>query len=295
MVFQYLSQLSGWKSDQKFFLIIKHELFCAIIKRKPKQFQQKNIQDYVSMMNNDIPTLQEYIESIIVIVESLTQIVIYACYLLWLDYQVAFIIMISSGLCLFLPNITGKKLSRKRKGYLEYVSKYMNKISDLLAGFCNINRITRKNFEAEEYSVLNSMEDSRLKYGRFRAFTIVLNGFCMYLLDITAFSAVVISLILKRISVGTATALLSYIKEFTFPIRNLVSAISSMKSTRSIKAGIFSILSYEESKAMPIYQFNDSILYEDVITNFDDFHLENFTYRFRKGKKICNYRPQRFR
>lgn len=155
---QYLSQVSGWKMDKKFFLLIKHDMFCAIIKRKNIDFKEKSVEEYVSILNNDIPTLQEYMESIILIIEDITQIVIYAVYLLLLDYPAAIIIMLSSVSCLFLPNVTGKKLSRKRKRYLDSIGQYINKISDLLYGFSDINKATKKSFQREEYKSLEYME-----------------------------------------------------------------------------------------------------------------------------------------
>lgn len=287
MIFQYLSQFSAWKVDQKFFLLIKNDLFSAITRQNNTDFKKKGISEYVSILNNDVSTLQEYIESIIVIIESLTQILIYAFYLIALDYHVALVIIFSSALCLFLPNVTGKKLSNKRKIFLNSIGKYMEKITDLLSGFPSINLLTKKSFKNEQYKSLSKMENERFTYGKFRAFTIVFNGFFMYLLDIIAFSAVVLSLLFQTITIGTAAALLSYIKEFTFPIRSLISAISSMKSTKAVKTGIFSILSYKEKETIQIIKFDESIDFKHVEISWDNFQLDDFTYSFKKGKKYA--------
>lgn len=285
MFFQYLSQVSGWKLDQQFYLLMKRDIFEAVIRRNNKDFRKKEIAEYVSILNNDVPTLEEYIQSIIVIFESITQIIAYAVYLLMLDVRVALIIMASSVIALFLPEITGKEVSSRRKGMLETTGKYMNRVTDLLSGFSDINRETKRQIMEEQQKDLNQMEHDRLHYGKFRAFSIVLNGMCMYLLDITAFSAVVISLLFQTITVGTAAAMLSYIKEFTFPIRYLVDGITTMKSTKGVKKEILEILSYQDENKEQVTQF-EQIQFEHAKVEWEGFAMD-FSYSFEKGKKYA--------
>lgn len=285
MFFQYLSQVSGWKLDKQFYLLIKRDIFEAVIRRNNKDFRKKEIAEYVSILNNDVPTLEEYIQSIIVIFESITQIIAYAVYLLILDVRVALIIMASSVIALLLPEITGKEVSSRRKGMLESTGKYMNRVTDLLSGFSDINRETKRQIVEEQQKNLNQMENDRLHYGKFRAFSIVLNGMCMYLLDITAFSAVVISLLFQTITVGTAAAMLSYIKEFTFPIRYLVDGITTMKSTKGVKKEILEILSYQDENKEQITKF-EQIQFEHAKVEWEGFAMD-FSYSFEKGKKYA--------
>lgn len=109
----------------------------------------------------------------------------------------------------------------------------------------------------------------------------------MYLLDITAFLTVVISLLVQRITVGTASALLSYINDFTFPIKDLISSISAVKSTQAVKKEIFSILSYKETEKKSVSQFEEAIRFNTVTVKWEDFCLKDFTYCFQKGKKYA--------
>lgn len=285
MLFQYISQFSGWKMDRKFYLLIKRDIFEAIIRRNNNDFRKYDVAEYVSVLNNDVPTLNEYIRSIIVIIESITQIAAYAVYLLMLDVRVALIIMAASVLSLFLPNLTGKEVSARWTGYLDSVGKHMSKVTDLLSGFPDINRETKRQIVGEQQKTLEQMENDTLHYGKFRAFSIVLNGLCMYLLDITAFASVVISLLYGAITVGTGAALLSYIKEFTWPIRNLIDGITSLQSTQGVREKVFELLSYRNEEKETVTQF-ERIQFEHAKVDWEGFGMD-FSYSFEKGKKYA--------
>lgn len=133
------------------------------------------------------------------------------------------------------------------------------------------------------------MEETRLLYGKFRAFTIVFNGFFMYLLDITMFAFVAFLLLKSSITIGSATAALAYIKEFTFPIRSLVSAISDLKFTQSIKKRIFSYFDNKEVEAMQAHQFSDKIQFEHVSYTYPEsnFSVNDLNLEIQKGKKYA--------
>lgn len=287
MAFQYCLQLAAWKMDQQFYLQIKDDLFRSILLRRPEDFRKKGISEYVSILNNDVPVLEEYILNWIVVVQDITQILVYAVYLMLLNWKVALVIIFTSLLSLLLPNLTGKTLSSRRENLQKHVGDYISQTTDLLSAMVNVNAQTLDNIQSEQRHSLNTMENARLHYGKYRAFSIVLNGFCMYLLDISAFAAVILSLLFRTITLGTATALLSYIKEFTYPVRSLISAISGIKSTRDIQKGIFSLLSYQPVPLEIPASFKEEIAIQNITISWEQFHMENFAYTFKKGKKYA--------
>lgn len=130
-----------------------------------------------------------------------------------------------------------------------------------------------------------------MRYGHFKAFSIVLNGIFMYLLDMTAFAIVGLMLWLGRISVGTATAALSYIKEFVYPIRYIIDDINEMNAVKKV------ILKYCRLASRQIVDkeeraFTDTIDFVRANVKYADFTLKDLTYTFTKEHKYLLIGPR---
>ncbi|GCD12360.1 hypothetical protein Ctaglu_39830 [Clostridium tagluense] len=204
-----------------------------------------------------------------------------------LDPTIAIVIILCSTLSLCLPNVTSKTLSKRRGDHLNAVGSYIGKITDLLEGFKNANYETRDKLLTEHNKTMVETENKRLAYGSFKTFTNVLNGSFMYLLDISAFVTIAILLLYSKISIGTATATLAYIKEFVYPIRYIVSDLSDIKSAKSTKEKLLDFLNDDNESIDKINKFNSSIKFSNVSVKFDDFELNKFDYTFKKGKKYA--------
>ncbi len=135
MIAQYISQRSAWKLDEKFYKCIRRDYFNEIISKTSDEFEKKTIGQYSSELNNNIEGCEEYIEYCMEICESIIGLVVYAVYILMLDIRIAIIIYIAAIATLFLPRVTGKKLSNKKQTLLANTGEYTNKVMDLLKGF----------------------------------------------------------------------------------------------------------------------------------------------------------------
>lgn len=60
----------------------------------------------------------------------------------------------------------------------------MNRAGDLLSGFSLSNRCTKDRVMDFYVSKLNEVKNKEFEYGKYKAFSIVFNGFFMHLLDI---------------------------------------------------------------------------------------------------------------
>lgn len=287
MGFQYISQLYSWKINRKFNLLIKEDIFNSILNYSDIRFAKFDISTYISIMDNDVKVTEQYVESFVCIVETMIQLIIYSIYLFLLNPIIAIIIILCSSLTLFLPNITSKKLSKRRGDHLNSVALYVGKLKDLLEGFKDVNYETKDNILNEHNEAMFATEDMMLSYGRFSTFTNVFNGFFMYLLDISAFVTVAIMLLKNKISIGTAVATLAYIKEFVYPIRVIISDLTDMKSASSTKEKLFNFINYDEDTLDKITKVKSSIEFSDVSVKFNNFELRNFNYTFEKGKKYA--------
>lgn len=282
---QYLSQRISWKLDTKFFLLLRKDLFSSIIKKSPKEFKSKDIGDYSSMLDNDIAACGEYINYIMLIVESIFGIITYAVYLFLLDYRIAILMYVCTGLMIFLPRLTGKKLSTKKQSLLNITGNYITKVIDLLKGYPLVNNKTSEAIANRHESSLDKMETARYDYGKFKTFVNVFNGSVMYLINISTFIIIAILLYRREISVGIATATFSYIGGFSYPLRTIIDSISDLKSVKGVKNKLVDEIAKTHVSEHVYDDFRENIRFNDISFKYDTFELNNFSYQFEKGKK----------
>lgn len=282
---QYLSQRISWKLDTKFFLLLRKDLFSSIIKKSPKDFKSKDIGDYSSMLDNDIAACGEYINYIMLIVESIFGIITYAVYLFLLDYRIAILMYVCTGLMIFLPRVTGKKLSTKKRSLLNITGNYITKVIDLLKGYPLVNNKTSEAIANRHESSLDKMETARYDYGKFKTFVNVFNGSVMYLINISTFIIIAILLYRREISVGIATATFAYIGDFSYPLRTIIDSISDLKSVKGVKNKLVDEIAKTHVSEHVYDDFRENIRLNDISFKYDTFELNNFSYQFEKGKK----------
>lgn len=287
MLSQYLSQRISWKLDTKFFVLLRKDLFFSIINKCPKDFKSKEIGDYSSMLNNDIASCGEYLSYFMLIIESIIGIITYAVYLFLLDYRIAIMMYICTAIMIFLPRITGEKLSIKKQNLLTMTGDYITKIIDLLNGYSVINNKTCKAISNRHETSLKNMENSRYDYGKFKTFVNVFNGSIMYLINISTFVIIAILLYKKQITGGIATATFGYIGDFSYPLRTLIDSISNLKSVEGVKNRIIKNINPLNINEETYEVFKDKITFNNICFKYDTFEINNFTCNFNKGKKYA--------
>ena len=104
-----------------------------------------------------------------------------------------------------------------------------HRIIDVLSGFTLTNS-RNKNYIMKYFKEkVDHTQQLEFHYGCFKAFTIVFNGFVMYLLDVSAFFIAGIMLVLHKITLGTASVSLSYGKQFIWPIRYMIDDLNDIQ------------------------------------------------------------------
>lgn len=287
MGFEYLSQMSVRKFRFEFSVDIKKQIFNRITKYTHKEFNEKVLGDYISIVNNDITELEEYYENVIATIQNCIQVLIYAYLIVKLNPFVALVIISSSSLSLLLPKITGQKLSEKKKDQLASIGTYINRFSDLLKGFSLINHQTRDRIQEVHEKQLKITEMKKYAFGKYKTFSLVFNGFFMYILDLSAFAVVGGLMAFNVISLGVAVASLSYIKEFVYPVRYLINNITSINATKGIRFKINDILTQVQDERDIVSSFNDKIQIDNLNVQLNDFNLGPISVNIEKGKKYA--------
>ncbi len=186
MLSQYITQKTSWKLAKNLLTYLRNDLFNAIISKEPVDFKKKELGEYNSMLINDVTASEEYIEHILLIAESIIGLVVYAAYIFTLSYKIAIVIYLTAIITLFMPKLTGNKLSNKKQNLLSETGRYTSKVIDLLRGYPLVNKDTRLNMEKRHKNSLLRMESVRYKYGSYKTFVNVLNGSIMYIINISA-------------------------------------------------------------------------------------------------------------
>lgn len=289
-LFQYISQVYEWKTEMNFNLLIKKDLFHAISFLPYKNFKAKDTGEYLSILNNDISVIEnQYLEAIIDIIKSVNMLIIYGIVLfVFIDYRIATVILIASLISVFAPKLTANRLSKLKKEQLLQTGKYMSRVKDLLEGFKLINSKTRTSISEVHDSQLGLTERTQYKFGRFRTFSNVLNGYIMDIISLSAFVVVGLLLYKNEISIGTGIATFGYIESFIYPIKYILNDINSINSAKETKEGVLNFLEQAKSEEkQKVADFHSDIVFDGVTVVYPEFKLDQFSYVFQKGKKYA--------
>ena len=286
MMAQYITQHTAWKVDCHFKELVRKDLFRAVICKTPQEFGKKSMGEYTSILDRDVEAWNEYLNYFLDALEAVIGLIVYAIFIFSLDIRVAVVIYFFSGLTLFLPKLTGKKLAEKKNSLLNKNGRYINKVNDLLQGYGSINKDTWKQVAARHDKESGSLEAARLSFGTYKTFTNVLNGSVMYLIDISAFAILVILLAFSKITAGVATATITYIREFSHPLRMVVDNINAIKSVSGVKDKLLAEIVNGYQRGEYVASFHE-ICYQDVSVRYKNFSVEHFSYRFVRGKKYA--------
>lgn len=288
----YIETLVGFKMGIAFEVSLKKDFFKTISNYGYKRFSSKDVGEYISLQGNDITQLEmDYLTPAIDIIKSINIFIIYGVmFFALIDWRIALVMFFSSIIAtLIAPNLTSRRLSIRRKIYLDRMGIYVSKIKDLLEGFKLIHSKTRENIFHEQEKYLEDTAKFRFRYGRLKSFSMVINGAFIYLLHIISFAMVGYLLIKKEITLGTAVATFGYIECFISPMESLIYDINTIKSTKGIKLKVLEFLKPEENnKKLELKnEFNSHIEFKNVTVNFESFSLKDFSYRFEKNKKYA--------
>ncbi|WP_251614360.1 ATP-binding cassette domain-containing protein [Senimuribacter intestinalis] len=293
-VFEYISQRNAWKLDWKFNLLIKDDLFHALLNQPYREFAKKSQGEYLSLFTNDIGVASQYISSCVAVVQTAMQIFVYGVFIFSLNLYIGLVIVVGTLLALLAPAITGKTLAERRKIWVCLQGNYIEKLRDLFAGFREVNKKTQNAMGSEQSKVLRKTEDSMLHYGKFSTFTHILNGGFLYAVNILSFAAVGILFVFSKITLGTGVAALGYAESFIEPLRYILEEVSNIKSTKQVTENLMEYINQlgkgvarKELKSELEENAIETLELENLSKNFEGFEIKNFSYRFVRGRQYA--------
>lgn len=287
MAAQYVSQRCAWWVDKELFTMLRGDLFHAILSKEPDEFRSRDLGEYSSWINNDVAVCSDYTTYLSLIIEGVISLIAYAVFVFLLDWRIALVLYITSFLLLFLPRVTGRKFSEKKKVLLKKTGEYTAEVLDLLGGYPVVSSDTAAQMDDRHRKSLNETENARYDFGKFKTFTNVFNGSVMYLSNTVAVAALAYFLFRGQITAGVAAATIAYVQEFMSPVRDIIDSISSLKSVAGVAGGVIREIENTRVRTRMCVPFEGQIAAENVSYAFEHFSIESFSRIFEKGKKYA--------
>ncbi len=291
-IFQYVARVYEWKLSKSFFIEIKKDLFDHIISLSSDEFNKRKVTEYLAIFNNNVEVIDEdYLSAYIDLFKSIINILIFTfTLLLFVDWRITIVVLMSSVAIIFIPRIMHKTLSKSREEQLSSLKFYFGKVLDLLSGKKRINKFTVKEIKNEHFLALINSEEKRFIFGKHKTTSDVLNALGVFLVNINTFIVVAFLLVKQEISIGVGIAAFGYTTSFLDPIRNILNCINSINSTEETLKETLSLLDNELLEETHIFDINtnpNNLILKNVSYKIGDFYLDSLDYSFEKNKKYA--------
>ncbi|MGQ7320648.1 ATP-binding cassette domain-containing protein [Streptococcus suis] len=293
-VFQYISQVYEWKVSQGFYVTAKKGLANSLLSQPLAKFSEKNISAYLSIFDNDLETIEEsYLSPLMDIIRSSLSMLIYAVSLfLFVHPLVAVGIILSSALAVFIPKWITGPLSQRQRAFLQSLESYFQVVTDLFSAKNRVNSETFGSISRVHHRSVEESEQARFRFGQFKTLANVVNGFSMFLVQLTAFGLVGYLLLQKELTIGAAIATFSYVENFIYPMKYILLDVNYIHSTKETVANLEDYFAGQVlSEQVPSYPNVTALEVREVAYRVGELAVADFSYRFDKGKKYAIIGP----
>lgn len=289
MITQYICILCGFYSGILFENGLKQRLVDRLFHWSWKQFHQRQVEQYLSLLNNDVLALeQDDLQPFVDLLRSLVNIIIYAVVLfLAIDIRIGITIFLLSILAISLPRLIGRKLEQARHTYQESLGKYMIFISDLFHAFSLKDQKTTSTLLNTHEQNLQHIAHLRLGYGKQKAFVLSLSLFFTKLIKVGTFALTGYLYFKQEITAGTGIAVFSYIYSFLDPVDNILYDFTTIQSMRKVKQKVKQIINTPLSDLQPPKTSFSKITCNHVSYQQGDFELQDIQLTIISGQKIA--------
>lgn len=297
-IFNYIQNLIMTSVSQKTSYELRKEVSIKLNRLPMKYFDKKATGDILSIITNDIDTLQLSLNS------SLTQIVssivtLIGIFIMMLSINVtlaiitALILPFASLIVLLIVGKSQKHFINQQK----YLAEVDAEVEEMISGYPVI-----KAFNAEDKMLNKFNEDnSRLQNAGFKSQ--FLSGLMHPIMNFVgnlnyAIIAIVGSLfaIKGKITVGNIQSFIQYSKQFTNPIASLAQISNQIQSMLAASERVFTFLNEEElidEGTLTTENVEGNIEFKNVKFGYDPnkIIIKNFNAKVKKGEKIAIVGP----
>lgn len=283
-----ISNFLPWKYGVKFRKNIADDYFGSVIRQKPDDFYNKEVNYYTEFNTQDLKLIEaNYLVPTISIYKAfLTLLISFFMLKEYIPIWMMGIIMGMSILSLGVPKLTSKKLSALRGNAIKETKLFQEKSQDILRGYSLINKTTIANVEERNSRLMLAPFQSELQFGKFKSLSLVLNGGTSMLIVFVVLICVGISLERGIITFGIASALMMNVGTFVDPFKEITSCMDMRNSTKEIISNLNAYLTKKNQQKKEIKEERNTILsIRNLQYDIGDFTLVVNDLKLIAGKK----------
>lgn len=285
---EYGNKLMNIKYRENVMLNLKKDLLSKILGYSYADFHKHDTDHYLSLFTEEANLLfSDYFDVVLDLTKTSIYIVVYSAIMLFLNPLMAAVIIALSLLGLFIPKLSGGKLSRKRAEQAEANKEYIAKLKDITLGIDVAQGSARKILSDMFISAARKKEKAVSGYAKFNSFVQIFGGLSLYLVNIGAFITGMVLVHLSRLDLGGFVALLGFVELAALPFRDLVYEMIAIKSSKKIKEKFLSVFAYRPSEKTELADIREGITLNNVSYKIGDFRLQSINLEFRKGRKYA--------
>ncbi|WP_288867740.1 ABC transporter ATP-binding protein [uncultured Parvimonas sp.] len=290
-VFKWIYEVMSYKFVAKMSLDTKIYIFNNLIKQDIESFYNNDVGDKISILTNDINTIEtEYFRTFLNLVKSGFLFIFAFGTIFYVSYQMTIALMILSIISFVFGNIPMKNLKTFKEKFSNSQSEYTARTSEYFNGYETIKVFGLEKFISKVfYNNSKNVYDKGLAYQKryslvtmisyfFGGFTFLGGFVCGGYLAYKGF-----------ITLGQMIVCVQLTNHIVNPLMFAIESYGKFKSVDKILNKIENTLISEENvETTEIKDFNNKISLKDVSFKYDDKKvLENISFDFEKGKKYA--------
>lgn len=251
----------------------KDAILQRIIQKDLADFRKKNTGSYISVINNDVKTIEvDYVGGNLIIISQIALFIMGLSAMFYLNAAIAIVVIVLSILPILATVCFNGKVERSQTEVSHRNEGFTTSIKDIFNGFTVIKSFGVEREVAKTLSVMNGeLEGKKRKLydvqGLIQTLTEV-TGFIMFIGTI-AFG--VLLAIQGNITVGEVMAYIQLINYMLGPIIILSEAVNKRKAGAVLIDKIDGMLlnTEEKEQGLAMERFNNKITFENVSYSFD--------------------------
>lgn len=275
---------------------LKTDVFNSILSKNINSFNSTNSAKYISILNNDISTIEtDYFANIPDIIDNIITSFVALMALFIYEPSIAIVVILVCFLPILIPKLFGNMLSSKQGKYFKSLEVYNSKIKDIFNGFELI-----KSFNADKESkklyndVVTSVEDCRFSFRASYSLSIIVQETLSYSSSVIQLIFSVYLVLTGKISFGVLLGTMQVSNYVHNPVSQLGAQLIKLKSIKDIQSKIEEILNSSLTNSndeigLEKLMASTPIILNNLSYSYDNTNpvLKNISFTFEKGKKYA--------
>lgn len=271
----------------------KDDLYDKVISKDLTSFRQKNVGNYLSIMTNDVNSIElNFLENIFMLPEQLFLLFGSLVAMVFTSWFFFLIIIVSALFPMLSTLIYNKKIKLQEEKISMKNEHFLATVKDMLSGFTVIKSFNIENEVVKLYKNINgSLEHSKLEKRKMLSVVATASESSSIILFIVVFLAGSIFTIKGYLEIGVVVAFIQLINYIIEPVGKLPQIINKINASKFLIDKANGIIDEEkglQKEKRVLTKFEDKIRIKDVSFSYSEKAvLDGVNITFEKGKSYA--------